>query len=220
MIKNNDSIYSGCGRMLQTEKPIQRSALFLASCLVLIELAGCSQSTSTEALEKYDAEMQRQRNVSNEEGRTLTDIAGKATAPALEKTLSKASIDPQAVPYVGRYYASISCEDPLVSCESGHADFILNLLPDGTAHRTIIHLGTITFESHKQYRQDTWSYQPELKQITLHRASGVEFFYTMQDTNTMVLNREKVRNFTQTNIDFFAQGGAFPLENYVLKRAD
>lgn len=206
--------------MLKTKKRIRRSSLFLASCLVILAITGCNSSSSTEALEKYDAEMQSQKGISNEEGRTLTDIAGQATVPVFEKHQTKSSIDEQAMPYVGRYYVSISCDDPLVSCESGHADFILNLLPDGTAHRTIIHLGTITFESHKQYRQDTWSYQPELKQITLHRANGVEFFYTMKDTHTMVLNREKVRNFTQTNIDFFAQGGAFPLENYVLKRAD
>ena len=206
--------------MLQSKKLINRSALFLASLLVLFELTACNQSSSTEELEKYDAEMQSQKGTVSEDARTLTEIAGKATAPVVEKTQTKSTIDEQAMPYVGRYYASISCTDPLVSCESGNADFILNLLPDGTAHRTIIYLGTITFESHQQYRQDTWSFQPELNQITLHRASGVEFFYTVQDHHTMVMNREKIRNFTQKNIDFFAQGGAFPLENYVLKRTD
>lgn len=206
--------------MLQSKKRINRSVVLFASLLMLFELTACNQSSSIEELEKYDAEMQRQNGTSNQDARALTDIAGKATAPAAEKTLTHSAVNQQAIPFVGRYYASISCADPLVSCDSGSADFILNLLPDGTAHRTIVYLGAITFASDQQYRQDTWSYQPELHQITLHRASGVEFFYTVKDNKAMVMNREKIRTFTQTNIDFFEQGGAFPLEDYVLKRID
>lgn len=206
--------------MLVSKKLFIRSALVSVGILVLFELSACNHASSIEDLEKYDAEMQSQRGSLEAEGRTLTDIAGKATMPIVDKDHQQKSIPPDAMPFVGRYYASISCEDPLVSCDQGNADFILNLLPDGTAHRTIIHLGTITFESHKQYRQDTWSYQPELNQITLHRASGVEFFYNIEDKNTMVMNREKIRTFTSKNVEFFAQGGAFPIKSYALKRID
>lgn len=206
--------------MLKFKKLCYRSALIFVVLLVLFNLNKCDHSTLVDTLEAYDVEMQAKKEVSNAEGIVLADVAGQATAPSSEKSLTHLSVEHAAQPYVGRYHVSVSCQDPLVSCKNGSADFILNLLPDGTAHRTIIHLGTITFESVKQYRQDKWSYQPELNQITLHRASGVEFFYTIKDNNTIVMNRNKIRNYTQKNIKFFSRGGAFPMKSYELKRVE
>ena len=182
----------------------------------IFNMVGCHQASSIDELERYDLEMRGNVPASSVDGRVLTDVAGKPVVPVLEEHSASHIVDKVAQPFVGRYYVSVSCDDPMVSCDSGTADFILNLLPDGTAHRTIIHLGTITFESHKQYRQDTWSYQPELNQITLHRATGVEFYYNVTDQDTIVMNREKIRNFTEKNIEYFNQGGAFPLQDYRL----
>lgn len=206
--------------MLKFKKLCYRSALIFVVLFVVFNFNKCDHSTLVATLEAHDAEMQAKKELSHAEGLILAEIAGQATAPAFEKVLTSLTVEHEAEPYVGRYHVSVSCQDPFVSCDNGSADFVLNLLPDGTAHRTIIHLGTITFESVKQYRQDKWSYQPELEQITLHRASGVEFFYNIKDSHTIVMNIEKILNSSNQNIKFFSQGGAFPMKAYELKRME
>lgn len=186
--------------------------------MLILLLSQCDHAKSVDQLEKYETEMSVKVGAISPEGLALAELAGQATVPMIEKSVIQANIDHTAQSYVGRYHVSISCQDPMVSCQSGTADFILNLLPDGTAHRTIIHFGTITFESIKQYRQDAWSYQPELQQITLHRANGVEFFYNIKESDRTIMNLNKIRNFSKRNRDFFSQGGAFPLHAYELKR--
>lgn len=204
--------------MVKSKKMYYRSAILIASVLVVLKLTACDQSSKIEELEKYDVEMRSQMQSSTEDGRVLTEVAGKAVAPVTQQKIGSNHLDQAAQPYAGRYHVSVSCEDPIVKCNGGSADFILNLLPDGTAHRTIIHLGTITFESHQQYRQDRWIYHPEMNQIILQRANGVEFLYTVNGVNSIVMDRRKIRDYSPKNIEYFAQGGAYPLHDYVLKR--
>ncbi len=57
-------------------------------------------------------------------------------------------IKPQNYPeadqqYAGRYHTRISCEDNFADCETGEAEYILNLLPDGTAYWNVVHFGRV-----------------------------------------------------------------------------
>lgn len=149
-------------------------------------------------------------------GKKLTDVAGQVATPIDEEGLAD-HISDNALPYVGRYRVVVSCKDPIVFCEQGTADFILNLLPDGTAHRTVIHLGTITFASENQYRQDYWKYDELNHQIILKRVSGVEFFYDIDKDKNLTMNLDRIANATDVNRTFFQEGNPFPHEAYKLK---
>lgn len=71
----------------------------------------------------------------------------------MEERKTPLALSKNAMPYVGRYRVDISCSDPYVGCERGTANFILNLLADGTAHRSIVHMGKIMFNSSHQDHQ-------------------------------------------------------------------
>ena len=189
--------------------------------LVVLGLTGCDFKTHIEFPKKEETkntfDMSQDEN-EPVEGRKLIDIAGQAIAPE-SNDIDHASIlvSEDARRYVGRYKVKVSCTDPIVYCEKGTADFILNLLEDGTAHRTITYLGTITYASAQQYRQDTWTLDEDNHQIVLHRASGVEFFYDIDKNKNLVMNLDRIANGTEVNRVYFQEGNPFPHEAYVLK---
>lgn len=69
--------------------------------------------------------------------------AETADAAGSRHTAPDSPVPAYARNFIGRYHANIPCEDDFVACEKGTAEFILNLLPDGTVHRSIIHYGKI-----------------------------------------------------------------------------
>ena len=179
--------------------------------LVAVGVVGCEQSSN------FDEQLMRNHEAG---AHTLTELAAKTVNTQQENIInreqSKRPISQNAQQYVGRYFTQVECTDPFVQCPEGTADFILNLLSDGTAHRTIIHLGKVTFASKLQYRQDRWSYDATAHQIILHRASGVEFFYDLDAENNLVMDLEKIRSATETNRRYFAEGNPFPSRAYTL----
>ncbi len=182
-------------------------------------LVGCNKSLEDSVAEQIQpATEATDLAVSNIEGKKLTEVAGQATLPVATKAIEETphTIPQSAEPYVGRYQTVIRCDDPFVACEKGTADFIVNLLADGTAHRSIIHLGQITFASDVQYHQDHWSYDLEHHQIILHRGNGVEFFYHIDPDQNLVMDLAKISNQTKRNRQYFAQGNAFPKYAYRL----
>ncbi len=127
--------------------------------------------------------------------------------------------------FIGRYHANIPCEDDFVSCEQGAAEFILNLLPDGTVHRSIIHYGKVFTDRNAAaggdgaYRKDTWTVNPEQTELTVHRKEGVNFYYRIEDPNRLVMDVEKIRNDHQAkNKEMFAKGYPQPARAYQLIR--
>ena len=143
-------------------------------------------------------------------GHKLTDLAGKATMPVnMQDRGTHSALDQNALPYVGRYRVDISCSDPYVECERGTANFILNLLADGTAHRSIVHMGKITFNSSHQYYQDRWSYDEINHQIVVQRQNGIKFYYKIQPDLSLKMDLEKIAHADPLNQAFF--GGAHPL---------
>ena len=153
------------------------------------------------------------------QGYKLKDLAGQTHLPRYYiDEREQLRLSREALAYTGRYKVVMNCEDEFVACEQGTADFILNLLPNGKAHRTIIYTGTITFESGSQHRQDSWRYLPEQQQIVLQRASGVEFFYNISPEGHLIVNRQKTAVATSTNRQYFAQGNPMPAHDYVFEK--
>ncbi len=187
--------------------------------LLALGMVACNQEQFSEISADENATFQTASKDDYEPvtGKKLTDVAGQTAVPIEEEGLS-VSVSDNALPYVGRYHVVVDCKDPIVYCEKGTADFILNLLPDGTAHRTIIHAGSITFASEHQYRQDHWKYDDINHQIILLRMNGVEFFYDIDKDKNLMMNLDKIANASEVNKKFFQDGHPFPHEAYVIKR--
>lgn len=183
-------------------------------------LTACDKSKSIDVLEQEAARSnQAMIDQSENEGRSLTDIAGKATLPKQEQVLhQKHALADTAEVFVGRYQVTVDCKDPFVGCTNGSAEFVLNLLADGTAHRTYIHMGKVTYLSQTGYHQDRWSYDPKLNQIILLRGSGIQFYYDVDQEHNLTMNLDKIANFTPENKRYFAEGHPMPQFAYKLIR--
>lgn len=211
-LKNEHIPFQGCVKARTT-------VLTVLSVIVLGCFSACGNSQDAEqVVEKHGVQVGHAKNIDLAGGRKLTDAAAHPTIPMTDGSAFEKSIPDNAQPFVGRYFTQISCQDKLVNCENGVADFIITLLPDGVAHRSIIHLGTIQFSSSRHYRQDSWSYDEEHHQIILHRASGVEFFYDIDLDGNMVMDLEKIANATEINRRYFKKGGDFPDQAYILAK--
>lgn len=146
----------------------------------------------------------------------LIDVAGQAAIPQ-DEAETQINIPEIAKPYVGRYRTKVNCSDKIVYCDKGSADVILNLLPNGTAHRAIIHLGKVTFSSNELYRQDYWFYDEKNNEIVVERDNGVQLFFEVDPTGKLIMNATKVLTATERNRKFYeSRENPKPIENYVL----
>lgn len=189
-------------------------AMFVA-CLPLI---GCSSSGDQASALQEHAVQVGLGDAENAKGRALLDVALGQERVAITEQSNVGLVNQETMPYVGRYATKIDCEDAFVACESGEADFIISFLPNGIAHRMIKHRGSITFTSNQQYLQDHWSYDPNVHQIILHRASGVDFFYDIDAKKNIVMDLDKIAHATEVNQQYFAEGNPLPLKAYVLEK--
>ena len=185
--------------------------------MLLVSVFACDSQYSTD--HPIIDELLRNEIEQQVEGQKLRQIASEVVMPNRTR-VSNTQVPEQARPYIGRYKVVMRCEDPVVKCEQGTADFILSLLEDGTAHRSIIYLGTISFPSEEQHRQDIWVYQPSNHQIVLKRANGVEFFYDIDADGNIVMNLDKIAYATATNRAYFAKNNQFPTQAYKLMKIE
>ena len=156
---------------------------------------------------------------------SLTKVAGQATLAVQQLDLNN-TLPEEAKVYVGRYLARIPCDDGFIPCKEGTAEFILNLLPDGTVHRSIIHYGKVfadkpvTEASNTTYRKDMWSLDHVNHEIIVHRTEGVIFYYHIQDKNHLVMDVARIHNDkVGANKAMFKSGYPKPAKAYVLTRA-
>lgn len=159
------------------------------------------------------------------QGGKLTDVAGQATLNADQPKLKNIIVPEYAKVFIGRFHASIPCDDGFIPCKQGTAEYILNLLPDGTVHRSIIHYGKVftdkpmTEDGNTTYRKDMWALDEELQEIIVHRKEGVNFYYTIQDRDHLVMNVEKISSDREgRNQELFNKGYPQPAKAYVLTR--
>lgn len=184
---------------------------------VLLGLGGCNKPLEDSVAQQIESENQLVNSAAaNTQGKKLTEVAGKAAMPADTTTATRKKIPENAEPYVGRYQSAISCADPLMKCKEGSGDLIINLLADGTAHSSIIHLGQITFDSDSYYHKDYWSYDEQHHQVILHRSNGVKFFYDVGPDQSLQMDLDKIANASEQNKQYFAEGHPFPQQAYRL----
>lgn len=164
-----------------------------------------------------------------ESGVKLRDVAGQATLPISSETTSDVkALSEVGQTHAGRYHVQMNCRDPFARCSDGNAEFILNLLPDGTAYRTFVYFGRVSNDISgaespvvSDYNhQDTWEYDAQTKQIIVHRAEGVKFYYNVKDNDTIQMNLDKVLKSSPENIAFFTAGHPAPKHNYTLIKYD
>jgi hypothetical protein len=182
--------------------------------VICAALVGCNNPLEDSVAQQIKKETSTN---SDEQARSLTDVAGRATVPVEQaESRIKKVIPDCAEPYIGRYQATISCDDPFVRCKDGTADYIINLQEDGIAHRTLIHSGQISFASNLYHRQDRWSYDRQNHQVILHRSNGVDFFYDIDKDQNLVMDLDKIAHASALNEQYFAEGNPFPQQAYRL----
>lgn len=194
-------------------------------------LMGCSNQQKEEASTHEDSNtpsvvVSAKKNIATvqaeDEGAKLTEAAGPAIVQALDDEIEP--ISDQSMLYVGRYHTEISCEDKFAHCEKGSAEFIINLLPNGTAHRTFVYRGRVSNDSHediinRNYKKNTWRYDAEHHQIVIQRVEGIQFFYTIDDQQNLVIDRDQILNASEINKRYFSGAGHHaPEENYVMTK--
>lgn len=161
-----------------------------------------------------------------DQGKKLTEVAGQAAAlpmnvdTADEQATSTESLPENARSFVGRYHAYISCEDAFALCEKGNAEFILNLLPNGSAHRTLMYLGKMnhegnTLSENQSYQKNQWSYDQKNQEIVIKHENGMEVYFHVNSENNLVMDLDKILT---VNKAYFSAGNPAPLQAYVLKK--
>ena len=200
--------------MMNLNFKVHSISMFSIIAIMNIALAACSQNESPH-IEHIN---QIQESHTPESSNSLTNVAGKARPPVQEN----ADTTPQSVAkewqkFVGRYQTTMQCDDGFARCDKGEAEFIINLLADGTAHRIFMHRGKVEFTTQRQYRQDRWLYDPHHHQIIILRESGVQFFYNLDEQGNMVMDLDKIANATQVNQTFF-KDNPLPSRAYTLQR--
>ncbi|OTG85627.1 hypothetical protein B9T31_10725 [Acinetobacter sp. ANC 4558] len=188
----------------------------------LLTLTACDDKSPLEEVETAKESISVQMEDGVPAAKRLRDVVGHVnhTHFSHDDHSKEVTLSDDAKPYIGRYLIKVDCTDKIVNCEGGSADIILNLLADGTAHRTIIHLGKITYASNLQYSEDKWFFDSKTKEVVLERANGVTFFFNTDHPNQLIMNAKKVISGTEKNRKYFANGYPKPLRNYVLTKED
>ncbi len=171
-----------------------------------VALLGCDDSQLEQAaVQKYTEQVETKR---------LTEVAGQATAP-MQTAATEHHVPENHLTYVGRYSIQVSCTDKFVMCEQGTVDYILTLLPDGTAHRIFVNAGKISYDTEKKYRKDFWFYDEQNHQIVVARSTGVNFYYNVDHENNLIMDPNKIAIATENNREYF-KTHPLPSQNYHL----
>lgn len=157
-------------------------------------------------------------------GHKLTEVAGRAPLPVLQDT-EVLTLQDESLQYAGRYYTQLSCQEALVDCGRGSAEYILNLLPDGSAHHIVATFGKLR-PGHGQdaaesrlYRKDRWTVDQVKKELVIHLAEGINIYYRVDPKQNLIMNLYKtLHSNDQQAIHDFAQLHPLPQHPYKMIR--
>ena len=189
-------------------------------------LVGCSNQQKTAETTQPEVQPASETRMLEElqnNGAKLTEVAGPAAVHVIQEANAE-QVPEQWMQYVGRYHTQLSCEDKFARCEKGTAEFVINLLPDGTAHRTFVYMGKVSNDAHsdtsgRNFQKNTWSYDAERSLIVVQRIEGIQFFYRVDAEHNLVVDRERIINVDNINKQYFTTSGhPAPEQNYVLKK--
>lgn len=161
------------------------------------------------------------------QGMKLIDVVSQATVPQQNHPKhTQASMGPVSeaqLKYVGRYHVEMSCEQSQIPCQQGTVQYIVNLLPDSTSHRIVLHLGKVyadRLDPIRSYRKDLWDYDEQLHEIVIHLSEGADLFYRIDEDQNLEMDLDKTLNDNPFNREFFKQHYPLPNFSYRLKRYD
>lgn len=158
--------------------------------------------------------------------KTLDYVAGRTFLPEenLDQTKKLSGISLQ---YVGRYHTRISCEDAFADCESGEAEYILNLLPNGSAYWNVIHFGRVGSKDGakstavNQLCPDlNWKVDEREHELIIQcPLSKVNFYFKTDSRKRLIMNLEKLfYSDYGKNREFLEQNYFVPKQAYVLTK--
>lgn len=200
--------------------------------LLSLGLSACD-SRQSEPKQQPQPKQQAQHipdaTTAEEQAKSLTDVAGQATLPY--STAQKNHLAPPSeadLIYVGRYHGRIPCTDPFAGCAQGEteAEYILNLLPDGSVYWTNTSFGRLGAESSRKMskieqtcKQVQWVVHKEFNEIMLRcDAANISLYYQINQNDDLVLDREKIWNSDDgANRQFFHEY-PFPEKSYVFEK--
>ena len=200
--------------------------------LLSLGLSACD-SRQSEPKQQPQPKQQAQQipnaTTAEEQAKSLTDVAGQATLPY--STAQKNHLAPPSeadLIYVGRYHGRIPCTDPFAGCAQGEteAEYIVNLLADGSVYWTNTSFGRISSDSthniskiEQTCKQVQWSVLRAFSEIVLRcDAADVSLYYQIDKNKNLVLNRERIWNTDNgANRKFFAEY-PFPEQSYVIEK--
>lgn len=167
------------------------------------------------------------KQTQSNEGVALTEVAGQATVPHVaSKYMSKPT--QQDLHYVGRYHARIPCTDAFAGCVKGEkeAEYILNLLEDGSVYWTNTSFGRLSSDSSRNMtkieqtcKQVQWHVQQKEKEIIVRcDAANVNLYYQINRNHDLVLDLEQIWNGDHGHNRQFFKEYPFPQQAYVFKK--
>lgn len=187
------------------------------------------QPTQTQPDREADAV--RDQSVSDSHGVALTEVAGQATLP--HSTVSKHNLNKPSeadLVYAGRYHARIPCTDAFAGCVNNEkeAEYILNLLSDGSVYWTNTSFGRLGAESTRNIakieqtcKQVQWHVHQELNEIVVRcEAANVNLYYQINQNQDLVLNLDKIWNGDNGNNRTFFKEYPFPKQAYVFTKVE
>ena len=205
-------------------------SLGVISCL---GLTACDNHNTTPDKQVPQAKPSLEENATpvarEDQGVSLTDVAGQPTMPApaapRQNLAAPSKLD---LEFAGRYHALIPCTDAFAGCINGEkeAEYILNLLPDGSVYWTNTSFGRISSDSthniskiEQTCKQVQWSVLRAFSEIVLRcDAADVSLYYQIDKNKNLVLNRERIWNTDNgANRKFFAEY-PFPEQSYVFEK--
>ena len=161
------------------------------------------------------------------QGMKLIDVVSQvALPPPQHPQHTQASIGPVSaaqLKYAGRYHVEMTCEESQIPCKQGTVQYIVNLLPDSTSHRIILHLGKVyadQLDPIRSYRKDLWDYDETLHEIVIHMVEGADLFYQIDAEHNLQMDLDKTLNYNAFNQAFFKNQYPLPNFSYRLKRYD
>lgn len=158
--------------------------------------------------------------------KTLDYVAGRTFLP--EDTSDQTQkLNAASLQYVGRYHTRISCEDAFADCESGEAEYILNLLPNGSAYWNVVHFGRVGSKDGSKSAAVNqlcptlnWKVDEKEHELTIQcPLSKVNFYFNLDANKRLVTNLEKLLYSDYgKNREFLEQNYFVPNRAYVLTK--
>ncbi|HQW53730.1 MAG TPA: hypothetical protein PLU69_07205 [Acinetobacter sp.] len=205
-------------------------SLGVISCL---GLTACDNHNTTPDKQVPQAKPSLEENATpvarEDQGVSLTDVAGQPTMPApaapRQNLAAPSKLD---LEFAGRYHALIPCTDAFAGCINGEkeAEYILNLLPDGSVYWTNTSFGRLGTESTRNIskieqtcKQVQWVVHKEFNEIMLRcDAANINLYYQINQNQDLVLDRDKIWNSDDgANRQFFHEY-PFPEKPYVFEK--